>query len=252
MYTLSGLADDARGWGLEGETFRALEMVKRLGGEGWFQLGDRDLGTHLMRTSALARGERLTEVTARLVQALGVNVTLLPMADAPRPTVIDTVTEGTLSFQDWLVGRRAAPAVRAVRYLGADEPSPEVMAAIDAADLVVLCPSNPYVSVDPILTLKGVREAIAKRPVVAVSPLVNGRAVKGPLAAMVPALEGREPSAASIAAHYGDLLAGMVVETGDEAGLALPGLGTSTIMRSHDDRARLAAEVLAFAERCRR
>src|SRR5690606_29811355 len=109
-------------------------------------------------------------------------------------------------FQAWLVGRRAAPAVRAVRSLGADEPTPEVLAAIGAADLVVICPSNPYVSVDPILTLRGVREAMAEKAVVAVSPIVNGAAVKGPLAAMIPALEGRPPSAASVAAHYGELL----------------------------------------------
>jgi LPPG:FO 2-phospho-L-lactate transferase len=249
MYTLARLSDDARGWGLEGETFRALGMVRALGGEGWFQLGDRDLGTHLVRTQALARGERLTAVAARLGEALGVAVKLLPMADAPRPTLIDTVTDGTLSFQEWLVGRRAAPAVRAVRYVGAEEPTAEVLGAIDRADLVVLCPSNPYVSIDPILTLRGVREAIARRPVVAVSPLVHGQAVKGPLAAMVPALEGRAPSAAAVAAHYGELLTAMVVEAGDEADLALPCLATRTVMKSRDERARLAEEVLAFAAR---
>lgn len=249
MYTLAGLSDDARGWGLADESFRALESVARLGGDDWFRLGDRDLGTHLVRTDALRRGERLTAVTARLAAALGVGPRLLPMCDAPRATVIDTADEGTLSFQHWLVRRRAEPAVRAVRYVGADAPTLEVLDALARADLVVLCPSNPYVSLDPILTLRGVREALAGRRVVAVSPIVHGRAVKGPLAAMIPALDGREPTPAAIAARYAGLLSAMVVEAGDEAGLALPTLATSTVMRSHEDRERLAREVLAFADR---
>lgn len=249
MYTLAEVSDDERGWGVSGETFRALEMVERYGGEGWFKLGDRDLATHLLRSDALRRGERLTEVTARLCAGLGVRVPVLPMADAPRATMIETELEGTLEFQHWLVRRRAEPKVRAVRYVGADEPSREAVEAIRAADLVVLCPSNPYVSLDPILTLRGVRDALAGRAVIAVSPIVNGGAVKGPLGSMIPALEGRAPSAAAIAAHYVPLLSAIVVEAGDESGLELPALGTSTVMRSRDDRERLAREVLAFWER---
>ncbi len=249
MYTLAGLSDDERGWGLSGETFRALEMVERFGGDAWFKLGDRDLATHLLRSDALRRGERLTEITARLCERAGVRVRVLPMADAPRATVIDTEDEGTLGFQHWLVRRRAEPTVRAVRYLGADEPAPEVLEAIRAADLVVLCPSNPYVSLDPILTLRGVRDALAGRSVIAVSPIVNGQAVKGPLASMIPALDGRAPAPSAIAARYAPLLSAMVVETGDEAELDLPVLATSTVMRSHEDRERLARELLDFWER---
>ncbi|MBC7173110.1 MAG: 2-phospho-L-lactate transferase [Polyangiaceae bacterium] len=248
MYTLAGLADDERGWGLAGESFHAIEMLARYAGDSWFALGDRDLATHLLRTEALRRGESLTEVTARLSAALGVRVRILPMTDAPRSTVIDTESEGTLGFQHWLVRRRAEPRVRSVRYVGADEPTAEVIAALHHADLVVFCPSNPYVSLDPILTLTGVRDALAGKRVIAVSPIVHGRAVKGPLAAMIPALDGREPTPSAIAARYSGLLSGIVVENGDETGLDLPLLATSTVMRTHDDRERLAREVLAFAE----
>src|SRR5690606_34732572 len=144
----------------------------------------------------------------------------LPMSDAPRATWVDTVDEGALSFQQWLVGRRAAPTVRGLRYEGATRPTPEVLASLEAASLVVVCPSNPYVSIEPILTLEGVREALAGKKVVAVSPIVRGAAVKGPLGAMIPALEGRPASAAAVAARYEGLLSGYVVEAGHEAGLA--------------------------------
>jgi LPPG:FO 2-phospho-L-lactate transferase len=242
MYTLAGLAHPEQGWGLAGETFEALAMVGRLGGPAWFRLGDRDLGTHLVRTTRLAAGDRLTTITADLCRALGVGPRVLPMADAPRPTHLDTA-DGTLDFQDWLVRRRGVTPVTRVWSSGTTTPAPEVIAAIDAADVVVIGPSNPYVSIDPILGLDGVRAAIARRPCVAVSPIVGGAAVKGPLAAMIPPLAGRPPTAAAIAAHYGDLLRGLVVERGDEVS-GVRTLATSTIM---GDRAQLAREVLAFA-----
>lgn len=248
MYTLAGLADEVRGWGLRDETFAALGMVGRLGGPGWFQLGDRDLGTHLVRTQLLAEGQSLTAVTARLCTALGVGPRLLPMADRPRSTLIETVDEGTLPFQEWFVRRRAQPAVRAVRFEGPPQPAPEVLAALERCQLVLIGPSNPYVSIDPILALDGVAAAVAKRPVVAVSPIVAGQAVKGPLASMIPQLTGTPATAAAIARHYGPLLRGLVVERGDEpavAGVAV--LGTDTIMRGRPERRCLAEEVLAFA-----
>jgi LPPG:FO 2-phospho-L-lactate transferase len=248
MYTLSGLADDERGWGLAEESFRALEMLSHFGADAWFKLGDRDLATHLIRSDALRRGERLTEVTRRLCAASRVDTRLLPMADAPRATMIDTEAEGTLGFQHWLVRRRAEPKVRAVRYVGEEQPTDEVLAALRGADLVVLCPSNPYVSLEPILTLRGVREILAERRVIAVSPIVRGRAIKGPLASMIPALDGRAPTAAAVAARYAPYLSAMVVEAGDESELDVPVLATSTIMRTHDDRERLARELLDFAE----
>jgi LPPG:FO 2-phospho-L-lactate transferase len=248
MYTLSGLGDEERGWGLTGETFGALGLVARYGGPDWFALGDRDLATHLVRTAALRAGEPLSSVTARLFASLGVSARVLPMADGPCRTMIDTTADGTLPFQEWFVRRRAQPAVRAVRFEGRPPPAPGLLDAIAACDLVLIGPSNPYVSIDPILSLDGVQPALAKKRVVAVSPIVGGRAVKGPLATMIPELTGQAPSAGAIARHYGGLLAGLVVERGDEAAVdGVKLLATDTIMRTRDDRARLAAEVLAFA-----
>jgi LPPG:FO 2-phospho-L-lactate transferase len=248
MYTLAGAGDEERGWGLAGETFAAMAMVKRLGGPDWFSLGDRDLATHLMRSLALAAGETLTAVTARLCAALGVGARVLPMSDGACRTMIDTVADGTLPFQEWFVGRRAQPAVRAVRFDGRPPPAPGVVAAIDACELVLIGPSNPYVSIDPILSLDGVVAALAKKPVVAVSPIVGGRAVKGPLGTMIPELAGVPATAGAVARHYGSLLRGLVVERGDEhdvAGVAVH--ATGTLMRSRDDRLRLAEATLAFA-----
>lgn len=248
MYTLSGLGDELRGWGLRDETFSAMATVKRYGGPDWFGLGDRDLGTHLLRTEALRAGETLSAVTARLCGALGITARVLPMADAPCATMIETVADGTLPFQQWFVRRRAQPAVRAVRFEGTRTPAPGVLAAIAACDVVVIPPSNPYVSIDPILQLDGVREAIAKRRVVAVSPIVGGRAVKGPLATMIPELTGAPASAAAVARHYGALLAGIVVERGDEHDLGgLPARATATVMHDREGRLQLARETLAFA-----
>ena len=172
---------------------------------------------------------------------------MLPMADAPRRTDI-VCDQGTLPFQNWFVQQRAESPVREVRFEGASDPTPEVLAAIDACDLVIVGPSNPYVSIDPILTLTGVRQALAKKKVIAVSPIVGGRAVKGPLASMIRTLAEREPSAGAVADHYDGLLAGIVVEQGDEAEVKnLPVRGLSTIMGGGEDRERLAREVLKFA-----
>jgi LPPG:FO 2-phospho-L-lactate transferase len=250
MYTLAGLAHEERGWGLAEESFAGLSMVKRYGGPDWFALGDRDLATHLLRTEALRAGEALSSITARLCAALGIPQAILPMSDGRVATMIETEGDGTLPFQQWFVRRRAEPRVKAVRFEGASEPAPGVVAAVDACDLVVVGPSNPYVSVDPILSLRGVREAIERRPVVALSPIVGGAAIKGPLAAMIRDLAGVEPSPGAVAAHYRGLIGAMVVEQGDESTVAsLPVLGTSTVMRSRDDRLRLAREVLDFASK---
>jgi LPPG:FO 2-phospho-L-lactate transferase len=248
MYTLSGLGDETRGWGLAGETFAAMEMVRRYGGPGWFALGDRDLGTHLLRSEALQAGASLSSVTARLCAALDIHARVLPMADAPCRTLIETVADGVLPFQEWFVARRAQPAVRAVRFDGRPPPAPGVLEAIDAAEVVLVGPSNPYVSIDPILALDGVRAALARRPVVAVSPIVAGRAVKGPLGTMIPELTGAAATAGAIARHYGSLLRGFVVERGDEHDVAgVTVRATDTVMRTRDDRLRLAEETLAFA-----
>lgn len=250
MYTLSGLAHEARGWGLAEETFGALEMVRRYGGDGWFSLGDRDLGTHLVRTEALSRGEPLSAITARLFRALGVETRVLPMTDAPCRTMIETVADGTLSFQDWFVRMRTTPTVRRVWFDGSRTPAPGVLEAIERADLCVIGPSNPYVSIDPILAMEGVREAIARRPVVALSPIVGGKAVKGPLGEMIRALRGEDPSPGAIVRHYEGLVRGMFVEAGDEGLVDVPECavrGGKTVMTDRAESLRLARELLDFA-----
>ncbi len=247
MYTLAGLAHPTQGWGLAEESWGAFAMVERLGGPAWFRLGDRDLGVHLVRTQRLASGAPLSTVTGELCHALGVRARVLPMCETPRPTLLDTEA-GTLDFQEWLVRRRGAPAVSRVWSSGPSAPSPLVLDAIAAAELVVIGPSNPYVSIDPILGLDGVRAAIAGKPVIAVSPIVGGRAVKGPLAPMIEALARRAPSPAAIADHYAGLVTGLVLEEGDEPPAGVAACATRTVMTSRDDRVRLAREVIAFAE----
>lgn len=253
MYTLSDLGHEERGWGLAEESFATLSMIRRYGGDDWFALGDRDLATHLLRSEALRRGEPLHAVTDRLCRALGITARVLPMADLPCRTMIDTDEQGTLPFQMWFVRHRAAPRVRRVWREGSPPPAPGLIEAIHAAELVLFGPSNPYVSIEPILERPGVREALAGKVVVAVSPLVHGQAVKGPLGSMIPDLTGSPPSNAAIAAHYGGLLSGLVVEEGDGAGLGeLPVLATRTVMKTRAESLRLAREVLAFARALRR
>jgi LPPG:FO 2-phospho-L-lactate transferase len=258
LYTLSGLGDEARGWGLAHETFRALDMIGRYRPEErWFQLGDQDLGTHLARRQWLTEGVSLTDVTSRLACGIGVEPRILPASDGSWRTFMETEQDGTLPFQEWLVRRRAAPLVRAVRFEGSGVASEAALAAIDEAELLVIGPSNPYVSIDPILALPGMRERFLLRaasvPVVAVSPIVGGRAVKGPLAAMIPRLAERPASAAAVAAHYGSVLHGMVVEQGDEAELqrelpVVEVLATRTVMKTRDERVKLAEQVLALGQ----
>jgi LPPG:FO 2-phospho-L-lactate transferase len=249
MYTLAGLSHEERGWGLADETFATLSLLKRYGEPDWFGIGDRDLATHLTRTRALTGGATLSEVTDRMRRALGVQVPILPMADGPCPTLVETRDQGVLGFQDWFVRRRSEPAVRAIRF-GADPgPAPGVLPALAGADLVLIGPSNPYVSIDPILGRAGVRGALDRVPVVAVSPIVGGRAVKGPLARMITELTGHAPSAAAIARHYGPLLSGLVVESGDQsAAIDVPVLPTSTVMHDAGAAADLARQALRFAE----
>jgi len=249
MYTLADLAPEERGWGIADETFRALEMMRAYGEEAWFAIGDRDLATHVARTHALRSGEALSAVTARLCRGLGVKCRVLPMSDAPSRTMLETRDHGVLPFQTWFV-RHRAPAVKRVRFEGSPAPAPGVLEAIARAQVVIVGPSNPYVSIDPILAVPGVREAVLARPLVALSPIVRGEAVKGPLAQMIGDLTGEAATPAAIARHYGPRLGGLVVERGDEAsaGNATRILGAETIMRTRADSARLAREILDFAE----
>jgi LPPG:FO 2-phospho-L-lactate transferase len=247
MYTLAGLAPEDRGWGIDGDTFHVLAEAKRRGGEEWFGLGDRDLVTHLRRTAALDRGESLTRVTGELCAALGVARPILPMSDMPRPTCIVTRSGEDLAFQEWLVKARAEAPVREVRLQGTAQTTQAVLDAIGAADLVVICPSNPYVSIDPILTLTGVADAVRRAPTVAVSPIVGGKAVKGPLATMIAEIEGVEASAEAVAMHYEGLLDGYAVHPGDEFAAPSALLSTNILIQSPEDRVVLARELIEFA-----
>lgn len=252
MYTLAGLAHPEQGWGIAGETWGTFAMMERLGAPTWFRLGDRDLGTHLVRTSALAAGARLTTITADLCRSLGVATRLLPMCDTPCPTLIETPS-GTLPFQDWLVRHRGAPRVTRTWSAAPASPTPEVLDALATADLILIGPSNPYVSIDPILRLPGIAAALAARPLIAVSPIVAGRAVKGPLAAMIESLAGVPASPTAIADHYaaalGRPLTGLVLEHG-EPPPAIPCLATSTLMPTIDERVALARAVLDWRPVC--
>lgn len=259
MYALAGLNDRERGWGLAGETWAFMAALERLGGETWFNLGDRDLATHVERTRRLAAGESLSQVTAALCAALGLRHRIVPATDDPAPTFVVT-DEGRLSFQDYFVRRRCAPAIRAVDLDAAADarPAPALAAALARPDLeaVIVCPSNPFVSIDPILAVGGMRAAIlgAGVPVVAVSPIVGGRAVKGPAAKMFSEL-GIPPSASAVARHYRGLADGFVLDRSDaalenEVAKAAPHLlAADTIMRNEAVEAELAASVLAFAAR---
>ena len=254
LYTLAGLANPETGWGLAGETWNFLGALERLGGETWFRLGDRDLALHIERTRRLKAGETLTQVTLSLGQRLGVGPRLLPMTDDAVRTHVATAG-GRLPFQEYFVHQRCQPVVTGFVFDGIDgaRPTEAVMHALAEADLIVVCPSNPFVSVDPILSLAGVRERVARTGVVAVSPIVGGQALKGPAAKMLAEL-GMEVTPVAVARHYAGLLRGFVLDTVDVAlapqveALGVRVLVTDTIMKSDADRARLAAETLRFAE----
>lgn len=251
MYTLGGVANPDTGWGRAGESRRAIEEVSRLGGPNWFSLGDLDLATHLTRAHWLDAGEPLTAVTRRLCQRFGINPAVLPMCDQPAPTLIETASGEVLPFQVWFVRERWQPVVGRVILPEDVRASAAVIRALESADLVVIAPSNPFVSIDPILNVYPIRALLedVPRAVIAVSPIIAGQAVKGPAAKMMNEM-GSEASAAAVAAYYGHLLDGFVYDCRDtgmtaEDGLAL--LCADTLMNTPADRERLAREVMAFA-----
>ena len=260
VYTLADLSDRERGWGLAGETWNFMTALKRLGGEGWFNLGDHDLAMHVERTRRLRAGQSLSAVTAALAAALGLAETLIPVSDDPLRTHVQTEAGVELGFQEYFVRERCAPAVRAIRFEGAARasPSPGLADLLRRTDIsaVIVCPSNPYLSIDPILAVPGVREGLKRlgAPVVAVSPIVGGEALKGPAAKLMREL-GAQPGSAAVAAHYGGLLDGLIIDQVDAADAeALRGQGvqplvTGTVMQTDDDRIRLAGEALDFAQR---
>ena len=253
-YTLAGLANPETGWGRVDETWQVIENAKRLGGPGWFNLGDQDLGTHLERTRRLKAGDPLSQITRDFCTAWGIKHTVLPMSDQPVRTTVET-DEGELAFQEYFVHRRCQPRVKGFRFEGVDSagPAPGAREALQSADAVVICPSNPWVSIDPILKIlspllsgegSGVRSY-------AISPIIGGQTVKGPAAKMYREL-GIEPSAFAVANHYKDLLKGFVLDNQDAQlvesvrGLNMRTCVTNTLMKCHDDRKQLAMEVLNF------
>jgi len=251
-YTLAGINNPAQGWGIEGESWAFMEALGRLGGDTWFALGDRDLATHVTRTGMLGQ-ESLSGITARLASSLGITHRIAPMSDDRVRSMIDT-DEGELAFQHYFVRRRAAPRFRSIRFEGIEvaKPSPAFLQALDdpALEAIILCPSNPVLSIAPILAIPGIRARLDARrvPVVAVSPFIGGKAVKGP-AAKIMAEIGVAPSAVGLVDYYGGLLDGIVVhhaDAGDPVASAKLHV-TDTLMRGRQDQQQLAATTLAFA-----
>lgn len=260
-YTLAGIANPVTGWGRADESWNAFAGVKSLGGPSWFQLGDRDLSTHLERTQRLHAGQSLSQIMHSFCQSWGVKLTVLPTTDDFTPTRVYTDI-GELPFQEYFVHRQCQPRVVGFRFEGAERarPAPGVLEALRSAEIIFICPSNPWVSIDPILAIPGIRDTlthgirdqkIRKRVIIAVSPIIGGKAVKGPAAKMYAEL-GIQPSALAVAQHYGSILTGFVLDTvdTDQAGavqaLGIRTLTTNTLMPTLDERRRLAQEALDF------
>ena len=262
MYTLAGVSNTETGWGRGGETWNFMAALKDLGGETWFNLGDKDLATHVERAERFRRGESLSQVTSALSRTLSIEHVIVPMSDDPVRTIIST-SDGDLAFQHYFVRERCEPRITAVRFDGAEtaRPAPAFLQALEDADLagVVICPSNPYVSIDPILALPGIRESLGSiaAPVVAVSPIIKGMAIKGPAAKMMAEL-GMEANVETVARHYRGLVDGMVIDNQDvssrasvEAEGVVVGI-TNTIMNTLADRENLAQYVIDFTRQLKR
>ena len=256
MYTLAGLSNPDTGWGRVGESWACLDTLQQLGGAAWFRLGDRDLAVHLQRSARLRAGARLSTITAELFAALGIAHRALPMSDEPVRTVVHC-DAGTLAFQQYFVREHCTPRVTGFSFDGADvaRPAPGVLEALAAPELrgVIICPSNPFLSIDPILAVPGIREALraCRAPVVAVSPLVAGMALKGPTAKIMAEL-ALPQTAAAVAAHYGELLDGFIIDDRDQmlmpeiAAKNLRVKSTASVMVTLDDRINLAQTALEF------
>lgn len=256
LYTLSGKANTAQGWGREGETWTFMEALRSLEGEDWFLLGDGDLALHVLRSERLRKGETLASIIADFATAWGIEAAVLPMSDDVVATRVDT-DEGLLDFQHYFVRRRCEPAVKAIRFDGADEARPATGVIEAIADencrAILIAPSNPFLSVDPILAVPEIRQALeyAKAPVVAVSPIVGGTAVKGPTAKMMQEL-GLEISAATVAAHYEGVIDAMLIDERDPPGdIGIASARADTLMKTLDDRIRVARDALALADSLR-
>src|SRR6266478_566061 len=254
-YTLAGIVDSAKGWGFRGETFHALKRLAHFGRANWFNLGDRDLATHIHRTAMLAEGKSLSQAAESIRSALGVKSRILPMSDDPVPTIIDS-NEGSLHFQEYLVKRRAEPVVRGIRFAGVESarPAPGVLEAISTADSIIICPSNPLISIGPIVAVPQVRDQLRthKGKVFAVCPIVGGRSLKGPSDKMLAQL-GHAPTALGVAKLYADFAGTFIIDPADKAqASAIAALGTRvailpTVMKTRLQKRRLACSLLSLS-----
>jgi LPPG:FO 2-phospho-L-lactate transferase len=254
-YTLAGIVDSKKGWGFRGETFHALKRLAAYGRPNWFNLGDRDLATHIHRTAMLAEGKTLSQAADSIRTALGVKSRILPMSDEPIPTIIDS-NEGPLHFQEYLVKRRAEPVVRGIRFAGVESagPAPGVLDATSGADRILICPSNPLISIGPILAVPGVREQLRlhKEKVFAVCPIVGGKSLKGPSDKMLAQL-GHKPTALGVAKLYADFTATFVIDPADKSqAAAISALGMKvailpTVMKTRTQKRKLARALLSLS-----
>ncbi len=252
-YTLAGLANPDTGWGRAQESWVVLDNISKLGGPAWFHLGDQDIATHIERTRRLKAGESLSQIVKVFCKAWGIGVNVLPMSDQDVRTIVQTKGLGDLEFQDYFVRNHCEPEVTGFRFHGIETamPAPGVIEAIRQADYIIICPSNPWVSIAPILSVPGIRQEIRKKIVVAVSPIIGGQAVKGPAAKMFHEL-GMEASAMAVASQYKDFLKGYVLDTKDTSNIetikqwGIIPLVSDTLMKTIEDRKRLATEILSF------
>lgn len=254
-YTLADIANYERGWGIHNDSFQVLDQIRKLGGESWFSIGDKDLATHLYRTSEINHGTRLSDVTKLICQKLGISAKVIPMSDEVIQTKIRDQNGTWMDFQEYFVHQQCQPKVKEFKFSGIEKakPAPGVLEAISESDLIIICPSNPWVSIDPILGIAGIAEAFASKCAIAVSPLIGGNAVKGPLAKMYLEL-GISASSVSVAEHYKELINGIVIDHIDHAEIGpieAFGIITQTLeilMKDIKDRKRLAIEVLRFGD----
>ena len=256
-YNLAGMEKPDTGWGRAGESWETLSEIQRLGGPDWFSLGNKDLATHLERTRRLMNGETLSQITADFCQKWGIKSNVLPMSDDPVPTIVQT-NQGKLSFQDYFVRQKCEPEVKGFLFEGVEtaKPTPGLIEAINQADLIVICPSNPWVSIDPILAIPGIRTSLKDKVVLGISPIIGGKAVKGPAAKMYHEM-GIQPSAAEVAAHYGKVISGFVIDQEDKELISeieqggsgkIKAFCTDTWMKTREDRLRVAGQVMEIGQ----
>jgi len=254
-YTLAGLSNLDTGWGRANETWNALRTISELGGLDWFKLGDQDIGLHLERSRRLREGETLSQITQDFCQAFNIQSNVLPMSDQEVSTWVFTENE-ELSFQEYFVHQQCKPNVKGFRFEGAEiaKPAPGILEDIAEAEIIVICPSNPWVSIGPILAVPGILESLIDKQVIAVSPIIGGKAIKGPAAKMYSEL-GFTPSALAVARQYKDFLSGFVLDQVDQnleretKNLGIQTYVTDSLMKTNQDRVRLAKEVIKFGER---